>query len=255
MTDVLVIFGSKSDEATYRNILKILKKEKISYELKIASAHKTPEDVDNILRQDYKVIISGAGLAAALPGVVAAKIIRPVIGVPCQGSYQGLDALLSIMQMPPGIPVLSVGVGKAEIAAHAAVKILKALKKVVLVGDKNGKAFKKAEEILREFGVNHSHSEQIIGNVVNIQFVYFDESIEKKDQLIIYCPLLMDNDDKAEASLNLLKHSDHGLWVGLNNGTNAALAAIEILNVDNSFEQKLVSYRKEIGDKVREYNK
>ena len=65
----------------------------------------------------------------------------------------------------------------------------------------------------------------------------------------------MENDDKAEASLNLLKHSDHGLWVGLNNGTNAALAVIEMLNIDNSYEEKLISYRKEIGDKVREYNK
>ncbi|MDP7244770.1 MAG: 5-(carboxyamino)imidazole ribonucleotide mutase [Flavobacteriales bacterium] len=255
MTDVLVLFGSKSDIDSYKQILKILDKEKVSYDFKIASAHKTPEDVDNILKQDYKVVISGAGLAAALPGVVAARTIRPIIGVPCQGSYQGLDALLSIAQMPPGIPVLSVGVEKADIAAHAAVKILKRPDKVVLVGDKNNKAYKKAEEILRDFGVNHSHSEQIIDNAINIDFVYFDEPIENKDQLIIYCPLLLEDDDKAEASLNLLKHSDHGLWVGLNNGTNAALAAIEILNIDNSFEQKLVSYRKEIGDKVREYNK
>ena len=93
MTDVLVLFGSKSDIDSYKQILKILDKEKVSYDFKIASAHKTPEDVDNILKQDYKVVISGAGLAAALPGVVAARTIRPIIGVPCQGSYQGLDAL------------------------------------------------------------------------------------------------------------------------------------------------------------------
>ena len=255
MTDILVLFGSKSDEYTYRDILDILKKEKMSYELKIASAHKTPDDVNDILRQDYKIVISGAGLSAALPGVVASKTIRPVIGVPCKGSYQGLDALLSIMQMPPGIPVLSTGIGKADIAAYSAIKILKKQEKVVLVGDKNNNAFRKAEEILRQFGVNHAHSTQVADNAINIAFVYFDEPIEKKGQLVIYCPLLMENDDKAEASLNLLKHSGHGLWVGLNNGTNAALAAIEILNTDNSYEQKLTDYRKEIGDKVREYNK
>lgn len=255
MADILVIFGSKSDQATYKKVKKILKKEKINYDFRIASAHKTPEDVNHILQQEYKVIISGAGLAAALPGVIAAKTIRPVIGVPCQGSYQGLDALLSIMQMPPGIPVLSVGINKADIAANSAVKILKKHEKVVLVGDKSNDAFKKTEEILRQFGVNHSHSEQIIDNAVNIQFVYFDEPIEKKEQLVIYCPLLMDNDDKAEASLNLLKHSDHGLWIGLNNGTNAALAAIEILNLDNEYEQKLVNYREGIRDKVRDANK
>src|SRR3989338_11593504 len=182
MADVLVLFGSKSDESTYKSILNILKKEKITYELKIASDHKTPEDVNDILRQDYKIIISGAGLAAALPGVVASKTIRPVIGVPCRGNYEGLDALLSIMQMPPGIPVLSVGAGKADVAAHAAVEILKKPKKVVLIGDKNNKAFRKAEEILRQFDADHTYSNEVINNAVNIEFVYFDEPIEKKEQ-------------------------------------------------------------------------
>lgn len=256
MADVLVLFASKSDEEAYNKVIKTLKKEKVSYDFKLASAHKTPEDVDRIVAAgDYKVVISGAGLAAALPGVIAAKIIRPVIGVPCRGNYEGLDALLSIMQMPPGIPVLSVGALKAGVAAQEAVKILNRPEKVVLVGDKTNKTFKKAEEILRQFGVNHSHSEQVIDNAINIVFAYFDEPIEKKGQLIIYCPLLEENDDKAEAALNLLKHVEHGLWVGLNNGQNAALAAIEILNVDNSYEQKLMDYRKEIGDKVRKYNK
>ena len=256
MADVLILFASKSDEGAYRQITKILDKSRISYDFKLASAHKTPEDVDRIVSSsDCKVVVSGAGLAAALPGVIAAKTLRPVIGVPCKGNYEGLDALLSIMQMPPGIPVLSVGALKADVAAQEAIKILNRPEKVVLVGDKTNKAFKKAEEILRQFGVNHSHSEQVIDNAINIVFTYFDEPIEKKGQLIIYCPLLEENDDKAEAALNLLKHTEHGLWVGLNNGTNAALAAIEILNVDNSFEQKLIDYRKGIGDKVRESNK
>jgi 5-(carboxyamino)imidazole ribonucleotide mutase len=254
MADVLVLFGSKSDEDTYKGILKILKKEKIDFELKIASAHKTPEDVDKILRRDCKDIIAGAGLAAALPGVVASKTIRPVIGVPCSGNYQGLDALLSIMQMPPGIPVLSVGVNKAEIAAYSAVDILKMPEKIVLIGNENNKAVKQAEEILKKFEINHVHSSKADDNSINIEFVYFDEPIEKKEQLVIYCPLLLDNDDKAEASLNLLKHSNHGLWVGLNNGANAALAAIEMLNLNNSFEGKLQDYRKEIRDKVRKSN-
>lgn len=256
MADVLVLFASKSDEGSYSQVLKILKKEKVIYEFRLASAHKTPEDVDRIISTgDYKVVISGAGLAAALPGVIAAKTLRPVIGVPCKGNYEGLDALLSIMQMPPGIPVLSVGTMKADVAAYSAAKILKRPEKVVLVGDKSSKAFKKAEEILRQFGVNHSYSKQLIDNAINIVFTYFDEPIEKKEQLIIYCPLIKEKDDRAEAALNLLKHSEHGLWVGLNNGQNAALAVIEILNIDNSYEKELLDYRKEIGDKVRKENK
>jgi 5-(carboxyamino)imidazole ribonucleotide mutase len=255
MKDILVLFASKSDEKTYNKIIYILKRNKMDYDFKLASAHKTPEDVDEILRQDYKVIISGAGLAAALPGVVASKSIRPVIGVPCSGNYQGLDALLAIMQMPPGIPVLGVGVDKGEVAAQSAINMLKKHEKVVLIGDKNNKAFKKAEEILKRFEVNHSHSNEIIDNAVNVNFVYFDEPIEKKEQLVVYCPLLLDKDDKAEASLNLLKHSDHGLWVGLNNGTNAALAAIEILNIDNSYEEHLQKFRKEQAEKIAKHNR
>lgn len=255
MKDILVLFASKSDENCYKKILKILDKEKASYDFKLASAHKSPDDVDDILRQEYKVIISGAGLAAALPGVVASKTLRPVIGVPCFGNYEGLDALLTIMQMPPGIPVLGVGIQKTDIAANSAINMLKKHEKIVLVGDKNNKAFDKAEKILREFGVNHSHSDKIIDDAINILFTKFDEPIEEKEQLVIYCPIIDEKDDKAEAALNILKHSSHGLWVGLNNGVNAALAAIEILNIDNSYEEKLVSYRREQRDKIIKHNK
>ena len=256
MPEILVLFASKSDEESYNKVISILKKSKVSYDFKLASAHKTPEDVDRIASEgNYKVVISGAGLAAALPGAVAAKTIRPVIGIPCPGSYEGLDALLSIMQMPPGIPVLGVGASKAGIAAYSAIKMLKGYKKIALVGDKNNDARKKAEEMLKKFEVSYSNSDEAIDNAINIFFTYFDEQLEEKKQLVIYCPLIEKKDDKAEAALNLLKHTEHGLWVGLNNGTNAAIAAIEILNLDNSLEQQLISYRKEIGGKVRRENK
>ncbi len=256
MADVLALFASKSDEEIYNQVIKILKKEKISYDFKLASAHKTPDDVDRIVSGgEYKIVISGAGLAAALPGVIAAKTLRPVIGIPCKGNYGGLDALLSIMQMPPGIPVLSVGAFKADVAAHSAIEMLKGYKKIVLVGDKKNNAYKKAEDMLKRFGISHSHSEETLSNAINIVFTDFDEPLDEKEHLVVYCPLLEENDDKAESALNLLKHSEHGLWVGINNGTNAAIAAIEILNIDNSLEQELTDYRKEIGDKVRQANK
>ncbi len=248
--DVLVVFGSKSDSHVYSKVLNILRKNKIDYEARIISAHKTPEEIDTILAKPHKVVISGAGLAAALPGAIAAKTTKPVIGIPVHSDYQGLDALLSIAQMPPGIPVLAAGVNQSEIAALSALKMLKKYETVSLIGDKNNKALVKAEHILKEFEVDVRYADKADKDTINLEFVYFDEPIEKKDELVIYCPLLLDDDMKAEAALNLLQHSSHGLWVGLNRGENAALAAIEILNLDGSYDEKLNSYRSKLKEKT-----
>jgi len=99
MKKALIIFGSKSDGKVYDEIASQLKKLKVDFDLRVSSAHKTPKDVDKTLQNDYSVVIAGAGLAAHLPGVVASKVLRPVIGVPCGGNYHGLDALLSIAQI------------------------------------------------------------------------------------------------------------------------------------------------------------
>src|SRR3989339_1394335 len=144
MNKALIIFGSKTDEKIYNEIAKGLKKAKVDFDLRVSSAHKTPEDVDTTLQWDYSVIIAGAGLAAHLPGVVAARVIRPVIGVPCEGSYQGLDSLLAIAQMPPGIPVLAVGVGNGKTAAENCDKMMKKYESVTIIGDKNIDAVKRA---------------------------------------------------------------------------------------------------------------
>lgn len=246
MSKILVIFGSKSDNAIYNKIIKILKDYKINFELKIASAHRDPGEINNIMQKDYSVIIAGAGLSAALPGVIASKTIRPVIGVPCEGNYQGLDALLSIVQMPSDIPVMSVGVNQAEAAALNAINMLKEHNAVSIIGNKNEKAVKDAVDIFSRMNIPYKYAAQASETSINLEFVYFDEPIEKKDQLVIYCPLLLRDDDKAEAALNLLKHSNHGLWVGLNNGVNAAIAAVEILNIKNKYEQSLIKYREEL---------
>ena len=252
---VLVIFGSKSDEKIFNQIKKIFVKEKIDFDLRVSSAHKTPKDVDKTLQKDYAVVIAGAGLAAHLPGVVAARVIMPVIGVPCEGSYQGLDALLSIAQMPPGIPVLAVGVNKGEIAAQNCAKLLKKYERVTIIGDKNNDSVKKAVETLKKFNVLPVFSSTPDSKSVNIEFTYFDEPVEKKGELVIYCPLILEKDNRAEASLNFLKHTNHGIWVGLNNGVNAAIAAVEIMNIDNEYEEQLIKYRAEMGNKVLESNK
>ena len=101
---------------------------KIPFEVNALSAHRTPEAVEHFAKEaagrGVKVIIAGAGMAAALPGVIAAQTILPVIGVPIKGMLDGLDALLSIIQMPPGIPVATVGVNGAMNAAVLATEML-----------------------------------------------------------------------------------------------------------------------------------
>lgn len=254
MENVLVIFGSKTDKKVYKQICEKLKELNVPYELKISSAHKSPREVHKILEKDYAVVIAGAGLAAHLPGVVASHVIKPVIGVPCSGNYQGLDALLSVAQMPSGVPVMGVGVDQAEKAAVAASLMLKNAQTINLVGDKENPAVKKAMALLEEFEVQFTHSDQVVEHAINIHFVYFNESVEERKELVIYCPLMFEKDDNAEAALSFLKQTTHGLWVGLNNGKNAALAAIEILNIPNTYEAKLLNYRHELQEKIKKDN-
>ena len=243
MSKVLVIFGSKSDAEVSNRVVSALKENNVECESKVCSAHRNPDDLHELLKQPHDIVIAGAGLAAALPGAVAAKTIRPVIGVPCNNNYKGLDSLLSIAQMPPGIPVLAVGVDKAEVAAKSAALMLKQYTGVNIVADEKTKAVEKAIKMLNEFGIDYTESTQIDSAKINLVFVYFDEPIKTSNEFSIYCPMLLPDDDKAEAALNLLKHSDHGLWVGLNRGDNAALAAIEIMGIDGKYDDKLGEYR------------
>jgi 5-(carboxyamino)imidazole ribonucleotide mutase len=129
MAKVAIILGSKSDIPYIEGTLKTLKEFGIDYEVKVISAHRTPDLLDEYLKNsDAEVFIAAAGYAAHLPGVIASKTLNPVIGIPLDTSplMGGLDALLSIVQMPPGIPVATTTVGKAGSvnAAVLAVQIL-----------------------------------------------------------------------------------------------------------------------------------
>ncbi len=125
MPQISIIAGSKSDEKVYQKAIDVLTAEKIDFELKILSAHRNPEELDAYIKNtDAKIFICVAGLSAALPGVVASKTKKPVIGVPVSTKLGGLDALLSIAQMPPGIPVATVGIDNAKNAALLALRIL-----------------------------------------------------------------------------------------------------------------------------------
>ena len=127
-----ILVGSESDRERMQGALDVLEQEGIAYELDVRSAHRTPDAVAEYARtareRGLRVLICGAGLAAALPGAVAAHTDLPVIGVPLKSSLSvldGLDALLAITQMPPGVPVATVGVDNARNAAALAVRILR----------------------------------------------------------------------------------------------------------------------------------
>ena len=126
-----ILVGSESDRERMQSALDVLDEKGVAYEFDVRSAHRTPGAVAEYAKgaaaRGLKVLICGAGLAAALPGVVAAHTELPVIGVPLRPSMSvldGLDALLSIVQMPPGVPVATVGVDNAKNAAVLAARIV-----------------------------------------------------------------------------------------------------------------------------------
>jgi 5-(carboxyamino)imidazole ribonucleotide mutase len=128
-----IIMGSKSDMEEMEKAGKVLEERGIHYEVRVMSAHRDPDTVADYCRnarmRGLRVIIAGAGLAAALPGVAAAHTDLPVIGVPLSSRLSalgGLDAVLSIVQMPPGVPVACVGLDNARNAGHLAARILSA---------------------------------------------------------------------------------------------------------------------------------
>jgi len=124
MQKVFIIMGSKSDLPIAEKATALLKKFNVEYEIAVASAHRTPGRVQNLVETtDAKVFIAIAGMSAALPGVVAAHTTKPVIGVPVSGNVN-LDALLSVLQMPPGIPVAAVGLDRGDNAALLAIEML-----------------------------------------------------------------------------------------------------------------------------------
>ena len=125
---VSIIMGSTSDLPVMEKACQLLDQLQVPFEVNALSAHRTPREVEDFAQnakpRGIKVIIAAAGMAAALPGVIAANTTLPVIGVPIKGMLDGLDAMLSIIQMPPGIPVATVGVNAAQNAAILAVQIL-----------------------------------------------------------------------------------------------------------------------------------
>ena len=125
MVDVAVLSGSASDTRIVEKVTRMLDERNISYDVRTISAHREPDQLDAYVRaSEARVFIAIAGLSAALPGTIAARTERPVIGVPVSSGLMGLDALLAIAQMPRGVPVACVGIDAGENAAILAARIL-----------------------------------------------------------------------------------------------------------------------------------
>jgi len=127
LMEVTILLGSSSDMPVAEKCTKILNQFDVTYQLRVASAHRSPKFVEQIIHDaeadGCKVFIAMAGLAAALPGAVAALTTKPVIGVPCGGRVP-FDSLLSIVQLPPGVPAATVGVDRGDNAGYLAVQML-----------------------------------------------------------------------------------------------------------------------------------
>ena len=130
MTDVLIITGSESDKPRVAPAIELLEEKGLSHQLEVISAHRNLKQLVEFLEthaDEFLVIIAAAGLSAALPGVVTSLVSRPVIGIPLEaGSLGGMDALLSILQLPKGVPVATMGIGKQGVlnAVHLAERIV-----------------------------------------------------------------------------------------------------------------------------------
>jgi len=126
MSRIAIVLGSESDMPIADQVTGVLDESGEKYSLQVISAHRDPEKLANYLkRSDALVFIAIAGLSAALPGVIASKTDKPVIGVPVSKKLGGLDALLSIVQMPPGVPVACVGIDNGKNAAHLAMRLIR----------------------------------------------------------------------------------------------------------------------------------
>ena len=125
MVTIAILIGSESDRQIADRTIKVLDNAGIDYDIQVLSAHRNPIELEEYMQKsDAQVFIAIAGLSAALPGVVASRTKKPVIGVPVSSKLGGLDALLSIVQMPKGVPVACVGIDNGENAAYLALRIL-----------------------------------------------------------------------------------------------------------------------------------
>ncbi len=252
---IFIIFGSRSDEKVYRPIADSLKKKGVKHEVYVCSAHRSPGYLSKILKEKHDMVIAGAGLAAHLPGAVAANTVAPVVGVPCNGAYGGLDSLLSIVQMPPGVPVLGVGIENGKFVADRAPLFFEKYEKVNLIYDRinqNNKRIVGCMDVLNFYGIDFVMAVSPKKDMVNINFTGLNNDVEQK---FVTINVPMKNETRPKDSCSLVKLMSKGFWVGLNRGDNAAHAAAQIIAIRNEeMRNKISKFRREEEKRIIEMN-
>lgn len=255
-----VFFGSTSDQKIAMGLLDSLCRTGFEAELHYISAHRNADELVRQLKRDaYDLYIAGAGLAAHLPGVIASHTHRPVFGVPVNGALGGLDALLSIVQMPAGVPVISCGVEKTEVIPVFLQAMLSPADHVHLSWPEfeevalNSPEFKnelsRAISVAEESGIKMSHGRNPVKGAINVVCI----DIRNKGAAMpsgtfpILVPWLdADHKKKAESALILAQTMNAGgLWVGLNNLRNGILAANRIIKLRKA---EMLIYRGSVKD-------
>ncbi len=233
---VLIMFGSFSDKKIYEKIAKNLKRKKIKTEIKVLSAHRTPKEVETVVKKTKaKSIIAGAGLSAALPGVIASFSSKPVIGVPVSGNYSGLDAFLSVHQLPAGPAVLGTNVDDTFESVKFCEMIESKNFETITLIKKNGKLFEntmdKARQVFDKLKIQYIIQEKQTfddSKTIYVDFLKLGSKVPNtKNNFVIFVPVKKNS--KASDATKMIKMAKKGLWVGLNRGDNAALAALRVL--------------------------
>ncbi|MFH1588481.1 MAG: AIR carboxylase family protein [Candidatus Diapherotrites archaeon] len=262
MSKALILFGSGSDSKVFEPLVQEMKSKGLEFELRILSAHKTPKELARVLKEtNADIFLCGAGLSAALPGVVASETIKPVIGIPCLGAFDGMDALLSVIQMPPQIPAIGVGIEETKNAAELAEKYLnEKINSITLIKgntEQEKMLYEKSKTFLNELGIEFEEKElNEVKEDENIHLVFkeinnLNELNNSKGTLLV---TPVKNKCSYEDAKELLKNSSKHFFVGLNNYRNAVIAGIELINYSGKHDSILNELREKAKRKVLEAN-
>lgn len=269
---VLVIFGSKSDANIYEPLKARLINEGHEVDFRMISVHRSPELLDRELATvQAQAVIAGAGLAAHLPGIVAAKLLIPVFGIPCGAAIGGVDAFFAISQMPFGIPVLTTAADAYAAAVDAIgrwsrLDLQYSFEGFNLVFERHKKnlphfqmLLERAQKLVDKSGLGLNITDKPVENAVNICLVDISENdpesplpfpaaAKTSDELRLYVPVLAEaayrNPYSGISVIRRVNSVPGGLWTGINNVGNAMLATLELANASGTHSAFLTNAKK-----------